>query len=230
MTNERKVIDQMAEALGARPTKVIELYQSWSQAISTWPPSIQLQASQLVGIAYRLESDYPAAINAFENALMFADLLEDTVKVSAILRDQAMVYLKMAELEPGSKGSENYFQSAYKCLEESLRLLENEGVDDEYYATKGFIGRYYLSVGDKESARRQFSSCDQYFKERSHNKNYQLNNLMLLFSITLWPIRWKFMPRLVMLTVKTGQRRRLPQIVALAIGGKRLEEKARRFR
>ena len=117
MTNERKVIDQMAEALGARPTKVIELYQSWSQAISTWPPSIQLQASQLVGIAYRLESDYPAAINAFENALMFADLLEDTVKVSAILRDQAMVYLKMAELEPGSKGSENYFQSAYKCLE-----------------------------------------------------------------------------------------------------------------
>lgn len=53
---------------------------------------------------------------------------------------------------------------------------------------------------------------------------------MLLFSITSWPIRWKFLPRLVKLTVKTGQRRRLPQIVALAIGGKRLEEKARRFR
>ena len=124
MTTERKVIDQMAEALGARPTKVIELYQSWSDAISTWPPSIQLQASQLVGIAYRLESDYPAAINAFKNALMFADLLEDTVKVSSILRDQAMVYLKMAELEPGSKDVENYFDSAYRRVCVFLKMKE----------------------------------------------------------------------------------------------------------
>lgn len=166
------------------------------------------RAEQSAGICLRLLKQFEDAKAVFGIAYGYA---EDDLLRGRIKRDWGMVFL-----------DEGQADKAMELFEESRHLILSIGLDHpdknkahiEDYVTLGFIGRAYLVLGDKESARMHMKSADD---ELRGHEPYELNNLVWRMKVSPPLIRRKLLfPRAWRLAREAGHRKRQLQILLLA--------------
>lgn len=163
-------------------------------------------AYQMQGVALRLNKQYSSAHVAFGVAT--SDAIGNDQLRFRIMRDEAHVLM-----------DEGYLRSAVALLKSSSVGLRELGDLTESAMSTGFLGRVHLLKGDKREARRLMSEADGVLRGTAKNDTYELNNLIWLMKVVKPYERRVLLPRALRLIKQTGQRRRLPEVAILVVGG-----------
>jgi tetratricopeptide (TPR) repeat protein len=164
---------------------------------------------QQLGICYRLAGRVNDSAAAFDAALELSSSDFDTAR---ILRDRGMLYLTLGDTE-----------AAIRDFEQSCDLLQYRGDDaswsqddrcTEYFVSLGFVGRAYLAIGEKPSARSQLQIADSALRGRVP---YELNNIVWWMKAEHFGARLKLLPRALRLASQAKNHKRTAQVILTAI-------------
>jgi len=174
-------------------------------------------AYQMMGVALRLNKDFPEAGIAFGYAMKYVNG-NDKLWLR-IERDIGALLMEQGKLKEAAER----LGKSYKGL---LKLKSYT----EAATSLGYLGRVEFLKGDKRKAYLLLAEADAILRSVGVNGTYELNNLIWLFKRVSLFERIALLPRILRLIRQTGQRRRMVEVVLLVVGGNWLYDYAKHRR
>ena len=175
------------------------------------------QVHQMNGICLRLMRELDKAVEEFDIALSLAQ--DDKILAAKINRDLGMIYLVKSQVS-----DEDYILSnkALHCFRElSYDVLKKYDETIEAAVSLGFIGRVHFVQESHYRARLYMREAYIMMKSAptfNDNPVYERNCLLWLSKVSLW-YRYRYLFKLINLSLKTNSKSRIGEAILLAIGG-----------
>ena len=173
-----------------------------------------MQVQQMKGIAFRLDRQYDKALDAFGQAIRFAN--GSHVDIARIQRDMGMVYLDEATVRNGDR---RLLRIASELFVSSRTDLITFVEPVEAAASDGFYGRALFIRGDRRAAVRVLERAN--FCLVGKSDTYELNNLIWLARASVVG-RIAHARRARELARRTNQPIRWKEYLVILIGGDHL--------
>lgn len=212
------LMDQGEAAMNTdRMLDAIDVYNAAARAAAD--NTEQAQAVQLASIALSVSGQLQEAEALNAVALGLAD--GDPILTARILRDSAMVTLRIASRSRNTSSKQAFVRLASATLNQSIALLRGSEHQVERTISLSYRGRYQLLFGESQDAALILRLADETLCS-SNNRTYELNNLMWLLRAVPRKERSELRNRIMPLIAQTGQTRRYNQIPLIMLGGNRL--------